>query len=72
MPQPLDVAPCVAALTPRERQVAAHVARGFSNRNIAAILGTSPNTVHNQVAAIFTKLGVGNRTALAWLLLGGG
>jgi len=53
------------ALGPRERQVAELVARGLRNREIGAMLGTSPNTVRNQLHRLFEKLDVSGRTELA-------
>jgi DNA-binding CsgD family transcriptional regulator len=53
------------ALTPRERQIAGQVARGLRNRDIAAFLGTSANTVRNQLASIFEKLELSSRAELA-------
>jgi DNA-binding NarL/FixJ family response regulator len=44
-------------LTPREREVLAHMASGSSNRAIAADLELSVNTVRNYVQSILTKLG---------------
>jgi DNA-binding NarL/FixJ family response regulator len=49
-------------LTPRERAVLEHVARGLGNKQIAARLGISERTVKFHVSAVFAKLGVGNRT----------
>jgi DNA-binding NarL/FixJ family response regulator len=40
-------------LTAREAQVAAHVARGLGNKEIAHVLGTSPDTVRKQTIRIF-------------------
>ena len=50
------------ALTPREREVLERLARGRSNKEIAASLGVTERTVKFHVAALFTKLGAGNRT----------
>lgn len=55
------------ALTPREREVAALVAAGHSNKSIARLLDASPWTVKNHLRAVFRKTGVGNRTALCAL-----
>jgi DNA-binding response OmpR family regulator/DNA-binding CsgD family transcriptional regulator len=52
-------------LTAREADVLAWVARGKSNRDIAAILGLSPRTVNKHLEQIFAKLGVENRAAAA-------
>lgn len=49
----------------REAEVARHVARGLTTRQIALILGTSPLTVRNQIRRIFDKLGVAKRAELA-------
>lgn len=52
-------------LTTREVQVLALVAAGNSNRAIAAELFLSEKTVERHLSNIFTKLGVGSRTAAA-------
>ena len=49
----------------REREVAALVSAGRSNREIAAALVISDKTVGRHLAHIFTKLGVTSRTAAA-------
>lgn len=53
------------ALTPREVQVAALVARGLSNREVAAKLYLSVRTVEVHVDHVLTKLGLRSRTQLA-------
>ncbi|WP_308812070.1 ATP-binding protein [Streptomyces sp. MA5143a] len=56
-----------SALTHREREVAALVAEGMSNRQIAAALGRSPRTVGGHVENILAKLGLGSRAQIgAW------
>src|SRR4029453_9053752 len=50
-------------LTAREVQVLALVAKGKSNREIAAELVISDRTVARHMSNIFTKLGVSTRTA---------
>jgi non-specific serine/threonine protein kinase len=52
-------------LTRRETEVAALVARGMTNREIAARLYLSVRTVEVHVDHILTKLGLRNRTELA-------
>jgi DNA-binding NarL/FixJ family response regulator len=56
--------PAVAALgiSPREMEVLAALARGQSNKEIAAALQVSPNTVKTHVARLFEKLGARRRT----------
>ena len=41
------------------------VAAGATNREVAAALGISEKTVGRHLANIFTKVGVGTRTAAA-------
>jgi DNA-binding CsgD family transcriptional regulator len=50
-------------LTPRERGVLQWVAAGKTDRDIAAILGISPRTVHKHLQRVYEKLGVETRTA---------
>jgi len=54
-------------LSVREREVLTQLAAGHSNAEIAAMLHLSPKTVGHHVSAIFTKLGVENRTQAAAL-----
>ncbi|GAA2197181.1 helix-turn-helix transcriptional regulator [Sinomonas flava] len=55
-------------LTPREYQVAALVAEGHSNKEIAMALVVSPRTVDGRVESILAKLGATSRTQIAtWL-----
>jgi two-component system nitrate/nitrite response regulator NarL len=58
----------LASLTKAEREVLIRLLAGASNAEIAAARGTSTRTVGNQVAALFQKLGVTSRSALAALL----
>jgi DNA-binding CsgD family transcriptional regulator len=53
------------ALTEAERRVAALVAEGHSNIEIARALGRAPATVKTHLRTMFVKLGVRSRTALA-------
>jgi two-component system, NarL family, nitrate/nitrite response regulator NarL len=52
-------------LTVREREVAAAVARGLRNKQIAQELGISAETVKRHLASIYGKLAVRGRLALA-------
>jgi class 3 adenylate cyclase/DNA-binding CsgD family transcriptional regulator len=52
-------------LSPRERQVAELIGRGYSNRMIADDLFISVSTAERHVANIFTKLGVNSRSMVA-------
>ena len=52
-------------LTRREAEVVAWVARGKTNKEIAAILDVSPRTVQKHLEHAFEKLGVETRTAAA-------
>jgi DNA-binding CsgD family transcriptional regulator len=51
------------ALTPRETEVLRWLFSGKSDRDIGAILGISPRTVHKHLQRIYEKLGVECRTA---------
>jgi pimeloyl-ACP methyl ester carboxylesterase/DNA-binding CsgD family transcriptional regulator len=48
-------------LTPRERELAALVAHGLDNAQIAARLGVADKTVRNALSALYAKLGVDGR-----------
>jgi DNA-binding NarL/FixJ family response regulator len=52
-------------LSSREMEVLSFVTRGLSNKEIAALLGISHQTVKNHVTAILRKLGVEDRTQAA-------
>jgi DNA-binding NarL/FixJ family response regulator len=52
-------------LSKREMEVLTYVTQGLSNKEIAASLGISHQTVKNHVTAILRKLGVDDRTQAA-------
>lgn len=60
----------LSSLTKREKEVLDHLARGYSNRQIARSLEISERTVKNHLRNIFTKLGVGDRTSAVVKALG--
>lgn len=62
--------PVVSAdLTPRETEIAALIAReGLSNAQLAADLHISQKTVKTHVGNVLRKLGVTQRSAIAWTL----
>ncbi len=68
---PAPAAP-LASLTRREREVLQLVARGESNKRVAAALGLSEGTVKSYLSGVFEKLGVGDRTQAAlWAVRNG-
>lgn len=50
-----------AALSPRERSIIELIGQGRSNKEIARLLGISPETVKSHVKNMFSKLGVERR-----------
>ena len=56
------------ALTPAEERVAALVAEGKTNREVAAALFISERTVEGHLSRIFGKLGIRHRTEIAAVL----
>jgi DNA-binding CsgD family transcriptional regulator len=57
----------IAAVTPREGEVLRLLQLGYTNPEIACALGTSPNTVRNQVASLLAKVGATTRAELVGL-----
>ncbi|WP_346779624.1 LuxR C-terminal-related transcriptional regulator [Streptomyces sp. S3(2020)] len=62
---PIAVTDTPNPLTPREQDVAALVAEGMSNRQIASALGRSARTVDRHIENILAKLAFGSRARLA-------
>jgi DNA-binding CsgD family transcriptional regulator len=60
----LAVPVTVAALTPRERDIAAFAAQGQSSKEIADRLYLSVRTVNNHLQSVYSKLGVAGRHQL--------
>jgi DNA-binding CsgD family transcriptional regulator len=56
-------------LSARELEVVELVARGLSNKEISMVLGSSPNTVRNQLHAVFVKLSIGCRAELVRMVV---
>lgn len=59
----------VSPLSPQQREVALLLARGKSNREIAAALGLTFNTASYHVKQVYVRLSVRDRTAVADSLL---
>lgn len=51
-------------LSPRERQVLRHIARGLTHRQVARLLDISPHTVDTHVKRVRAKLELGNKADL--------
>jgi len=67
-PMPFDGNPQARdalGLSPRELEVLEEIAAGRSNKEIAARLNVSPNTVKTHAARVFEKLGARRRTEAA-------
>ncbi|WP_448627964.1 alpha/beta fold hydrolase [Geodermatophilus sp. URMC 64] len=64
--------PATPTLTPRQREVAALVAEGLTNREIAARLVISERSAESHVERIRTRLGFRSRAQLAAWVAGGG
>jgi DNA-binding CsgD family transcriptional regulator len=69
-PAHASITPQESILGMREREVARLAVRGLETKEIAALLGTSPATVRNQLHVIYRKLDVSNRAELAFVLAG--
>jgi two-component system nitrate/nitrite response regulator NarL len=62
----------LAALSPREREILEHIARGASNKAIARALDIAETTVKIHVQHILRKLGLASRVQAAVYLTGRG
>ena len=60
--QQLAADPPVPDLTPRQSEILESMVRGLTDRDIAALLGLSPESVSEHVGAIRQKIGAANRT----------
>src|SRR5258706_625916 len=56
------------SLSPRERDVSAFACLGYTNRQIAARLSISPETVKDRLESVFRKFNINKRTELRLLL----
>ncbi|PKO79715.1 MAG: DNA-binding response regulator [Betaproteobacteria bacterium HGW-Betaproteobacteria-13] len=65
VPTDLSSVDALASLTEREREVALAVARGLTNKEVAAALDITERTVKAHLSAIFEKLAVRDRMQLA-------
>lgn len=63
-PDPID------SLSPREREILAHIARGASNKEMARALGSAETTVKIHVQHILRKLNLSLRVQAAVYLAG--
>jgi DNA-binding NarL/FixJ family response regulator len=59
--QPAPVEDPMGTLTPREREVLHHLARGYAYKRIAMRLGISARTVESHVGAVLRKLQLSSR-----------
>lgn len=54
-------APAPDALNEAETSILRHLSEGYSNKEIARLIGMSPDTVKYRLKAVFRKIGVGRR-----------
>jgi DNA-binding NarL/FixJ family response regulator len=64
-PPPAEVDPDLDLLTPREREILQHIARGYMYKEIANELGISVKTVEAHVSAVLRKLQLSSRHELS-------
>jgi two-component system nitrate/nitrite response regulator NarL len=65
VPEPAPAAEPIDSLSPREREILAHIARGGSNKEIARALDIAETTVKIHVQHILRKLGMSSRVQAA-------
>jgi DNA-binding CsgD family transcriptional regulator len=54
-------------LSPRERQILAYAALGYSNKHIAYVLDLAPSTISSHLRSAMRRMGVRDRASLALL-----
>lgn len=64
--------PVVARLTPREREIASHMIKGSTSKQIAKALGLSPRTVEAHRARLMARMGAANHADLIARLMAHG
>jgi two-component system nitrate/nitrite response regulator NarL len=64
-PQRKVISDCENPLSPREREILTHIARGDSNKEIAQLLNLADSTVKIHVQNIFKKLNITSRVQAA-------
>jgi len=67
-PAPREIEADLESLTDREREIAALVAEGRSNKEVGTALYIAPKTVEHNLGRIYAKLGIRSRTELAAML----
>jgi PAS domain S-box-containing protein len=69
--RPLEAEGPAGALTPTERRIARYLVNGFTSKEIALAMGSSPRTVEVHRANMIRKMGVRNSFELVSRLLAG-
>ncbi|RYI33979.1 MAG: LuxR family transcriptional regulator, partial [Acetobacteraceae bacterium] len=69
--RPLEAEGTAGALTPTERRIARYLVNGFTSKEIALAMGSSPRTVEVHRANMIRKMGVRNSFELVSRLLAG-
>ena len=66
-PLPMDTAPEIERLTPRETEVLTYLSKGFTIKEIASLMGIKWFTVNDHIKSIYKKLNVSSRAEAAVL-----